>query len=468
MLSLNQRVLIAASAILSSFFGLAGVALDKIYREDAEQALSDRLQGHVYELIAVADLDAGGNLKMPVDVPDSRFSDPSSGLFAQITSNYRDWKWQSASMVGMEIPHPLKLSRTQTVSKRIISQSQRELYSFSYGVGWSDATDPEQAYTFTIIYDLVEFNAGIASFRQSLWVLLGSVAIILLAVQGTILRWGLSPLKRAANELSAIEAGSQSRLQGEYPAELNGLTGNVNALLSHQQEHLERYRKNLGDLAHSLKTPLAILQNAVESRDGAESLSSVVEEQVERMNQITGYQLQRAAASGRTALAAPVPVNDLINKVLSSLQKVYADKNVQSKCTVAEMIEFHGDEGDFMEIIGNLADNAFKWCQQEIQVAAENSAGSQAGQWGLLIQVDDDGPGVPPEMVRYVTRRGHRADNEIAGHGIGLSIVNDIVQVYGGTLEIGASKLGGAKITVKLPGNQEQDRQVMESKPLES
>ena len=97
MLSLNQRVLIAASAILSSFFGLAGVALDQIYREDAEQALSDRLQGHVYELIAVADLDASGNLKMPVDVPDSRFSDPSSGLFAQIASNHRDWKWRSAS-----------------------------------------------------------------------------------------------------------------------------------------------------------------------------------------------------------------------------------------------------------------------------------------------------------------------------------------------------------------------------------
>jgi len=421
-LSLNQRVLIAASAILSSFFGLAGVALDKIYREDAEQALSERLQGHVYELIAVADLDASGELKMPVDVPDSRFSDPSSGLFAQITSNYRDWKWQSASMVGMHIPDSLKLSRTETVSKRIIGSSQRELYSFSYGVGWSDVADPEQAYTFTIIYDLVDFNAGIASFRQSLWVLLGSVAIILLAVQGTILRWGLSPLKHAANELSAIEAGSQSRLQGEYPAELNGLTSNVNALLSHQQEHLERYRKNLGDLAHSLKTPLAILQNAVESRDGIEDLSSVVEEQVERMNQITGYQLQRAAASGRTALAAPVLVNDLINKILSSLQKVYADKSVHSKCVTTELIEFHGDEGDLMEIIGNLVDNAFKWCQQEVQVTVKNNTGIQAGQSDLLIQVDDDGSGVPTEMVQYVTRRGHRADNEIAGHGIGLSL----------------------------------------------
>ena len=453
MLSLNQRVLIAASAILSSFFGLAGVALDQIYREDAEQALSERLQGHVYELIAVADLDASGNLKMPVDVPDSRFSDPSSGLFAQIISNHRDWKWQSASMVGLDLSLPQKLSRTEIVSKRITSPSKRELYSFSYGVGWSDVLDPEQAYTFTIIYDLVEFNAGISSFRQSLWVLLGSVAIILLAVQGTILRWGLSPLKHAANELSSIEAGSQSQLQGEYPAELKGLTGNINALLLHQQEHLERYRKNLGDLAHSLKTPLAILQNAVESRDGVENLPVVVEEQIERMNQITGYQLQRAAASGRTVLAAPVLVNDLINKVLSGLQKVYADKSVASSYMATQSIEFHGDEGDLMEIIGNLVDNAFKWCQQEIQVTAGNIMGSESGQLELLVEVDDDGPGVPLEMVQYVMRRGHRADNEIAGHGIGLSIVNDIIQVYGGTLEIGVSKLGGAKITVQLPNS---------------
>ena len=181
------------------------------------------------------------------------------------------------------------------------------------------------------------------------------------------------------------------------------------------------------------------------------------------MNQITGYQLQRAAASGRTALAAPVLVNDLINKVLSSLQKVYADKNVNANSTATELIEFHGDEGDLMEIIGNLVDNAFKWCQHEIQVTAVNNAGSQTGQLDLLIQVDDDGSGVPPEMVRYVTRRGHRADNEIAGHGIGLSIVNDIVQVYGGTLDIGASKLGGAKIIVKLPGNLGQEHHAGES-----
>ena len=467
MLSLNQRVLIAASAILSSFFGLAGVALDNIYREDAEQALVDRLQGHVYELIAVASFDNSGNLKMPVDLPDARFSNTDSGLYARISSNNSDWIWRSASMSGIHIPPSPKLLRTKKTSERIISPSNSELYLFSYGVGWSDVHESEQAYTFTIIYDLVDFNAGIASFRNNLWMLLGSVAIILLAVQGTILRWGLFPLKHAANELSAIEAGSQLQLEGEYPEELKGLTSNINALLTQQHEHLERYRKNLGDLAHSLKTRLAILQNSVDNRDDADDLSAVVEEQVERMNQITGYQLQRAAASGRTVLAAPVLVNELINKVLNGLQKVYADKKINANYAVTDSIEFHGDEGDLMEIIGNLADNAFKWCKREINVTAKYIESKQSGQWDLFIQVEDDGSGVPPEMVNYVTRRGQRADYEIAGHGIGLSIVNDIVQVYGGTLEIGTSQLGGAKIIVKLPGSPEDGLNITDLKSLE-
>ena len=151
---------------------------------------------------------------------------------------------------------------------------------------------------------------------------------MLLAVQGTILRWGLAPLRQAENELTAIETGQQARLQGKYPPELRGLTGNINALLSHQQEHLERYRRTLGDLAHSLKTPLAVLQSSAENPQDPNELQAVVKEQVERMNQLTGYQLQRAATSGWSVLAAPVDVRAISQKVLAGLRKVYAEKAV--------------------------------------------------------------------------------------------------------------------------------------------
>jgi two-component system sensor histidine kinase PhoQ len=446
-------VLVAASAILSSFFGLAGATLDRIYRDSAEQALVETLQGHVYALIAAAGLDSKGKLYMPAKIPDVRFSIIDSGLFAQVASNVSDWRWRSVSMDDLSIPFATGLDRTEHRSEKITLPDGRQLYLYSYGVVWSDSNDPNQAYTFSVAQDLQGYNAQVASFRRSLWGSLGGVALLLLAVQGTILRWGLSPLKQATDELAAIEAGKQPRLQGVYPKELSGLTSNINTLLSQQQEHLERYRRTLGDLAHSLKTPLAVLQNAVENQQPDDNLTTVVREQVERMNQITGYQLQRAATSGWTALVAPVDISKITHQVVNGLQKVYADKKVTATMDMAGRLEFPGDEGDLMEIIGNLVDNAFKWSQRRVCVLAETKPGPEEDQWDLFLRVEDDGPGIPSEMVRYVMQRGRRAESDIAGHGIGLSIVRDIVQVYGGSLEIGVSKWGGAAVNVWLPAH---------------
>lgn len=459
MLSLNLRVLIAASAILSSFFGLAGFTLDGVYRNTLEQSMEEQLQGHVYALIASAGLNENGFMVMPDTVADTRFSDSESGLYAQITSNRGWWLWRSQSMMNIEIPFNDRLARTEKSRKIITGKSGRQLYLFSYGVEWSDTDDPHQAVTFSVAKDMAGFNDKLSEFRRSLWGSLGGVALLLLAVQGMILRWGLSPLKHAAEELAGIEAGQQARLQDEYPLELRGLTGNINILLSQQQEHLERYRRTLGDLAHSLKTPLAILQSTAEStaesaakNSGSEqSLSKVVEEQVERMNQITGYQLQRAATSGWTALAAPVNVQEVTRKVFAGLDKVYADKQVDAVYEVDASVEFHGDEGDLLEIIGNLVDNAYKWCDRRVKLVAKNQPGPAESQQDFLLCVEDDGEGVAPDMVRYVLQRGRRADSDIAGHGIGLSIVNDIAQVYSGTLDIVTSELGGAAVNVWLP-----------------
>jgi two-component system sensor histidine kinase PhoQ len=451
MLSLNLRVLIAASAILSSFFGLAGVTLDRVYRTNAEQSLEEQLQGHIYALIASAGQNDKGQMVMPFAVPDVRFSHLDSGLYAQVVSNDGRWIWKSASMRDLDIPFNDRLARTEINRKQVTLNSGQQLYLFSYGVGWSDVNDPHQAFTFSVAQDMAAFNGKLADFRNSLWGTLGGVALLLLAVQGTILRWGLAPLKHAAEELEGIKAGQQARLQDEYPLELRGLTGNINILLSQQQEHLERYRRTLGDLAHSLKTPLAILQGAVENHPSRQMLSQVVKEQVERMNQITGYQLQRAATSGWTALAAPVNVQEVTRKVFAGLNKVYADKHVEASYEVADTVEFHGDEGDLMELIGNLVDNAYKWCHRRVKLVAKIRPGPDDYQHDFLLCVEDDGEGVAADMVSYVMQRGRRADSVIPGHGIGLSIVADIAQVYGGTLEIGVSELGGAAVNVCLP-----------------
>lgn len=451
MLSLNRRVLIAASAILASFFGIAGATLDQLYRKNSEAALIERLQGHIYILIASSQLDDLDQLHFPNELPDIRFSTVNSGLYAQIVRNDGSWSWRSKSMGERVMPFIQPLARTETKMRRYRDESGARLLLYSYGVAWSDQPQSPLAFTFSVAQDLSGFNADLYEFRKNLWGILAGVAILLLAVQGTILRWGLSPLKHASAELAAIEAGAQQTLRGDYPRELQGLTGNINALLKHQQEHLERYRNSLGDLAHSLKTPLAILQNATENGTDSVTLAPVVREQVERMNQITGYQLQRAATSGWTTLAAPVNIKAIIDKVVGGLAKVYAEKRLQVSCEVDESLEFHGDEGDLYEIIGNLLDNAFKWGRQRVAVVARSQPGATPDQQVLFLSVEDDGPGVSPDQARDVIQRGFRADQTIAGHGIGLSIVKDIVQVYGGEVEIAVATLGGAAVKLRLP-----------------
>ena len=450
MLSLNSRVLIAASAVLASFFGLAGVTLDRVYTQSAKTALKDRLQGEVHALIASAALDSEGKVYIPENYEDERFMMVLPELYAQITVNGKELIWRSPSLTDIDLHFAMGLERNESVFHEVTLANGDSYATYSLGVAWDD-TPEMYIYTFSSAENLLATHKQIAHFRSNLWGWLGGVALILLAVQGTILRWGLAPLQIAANELSAIEVGKQQRLEHDYPGEMKGLTNNVNALLDHQQEHLERYRHTLGDLAHSLKTPLAVLQSAVDEEKSNAKIVQTVQEQLNRMNQITEYQLQRAATAGQLPLKAPVSVHTIIEKVMNSLNKVYAEKQVLTHTDVKTEVVFHGDESDLMEIIGNLADNAFKWCKNRVSISAQLRRDSSDKSSTIVIRVDDDGPGIPRQMIHQVVQRGVRADQGISGHGIGLSVVQDIVRIYGGQLEISNSRYGGASITISLP-----------------
>lgn len=449
MLSLNSRVLFAASAVLASFFGLAGITLDRFYTQSAETALKDRLQGKVHALIATADINEMGRVYIPEIFPGTHFPVVLPTLYAQITANDDEVIWKTPSLLELALNFPTGLARNEEIYKHVTLANNEMFATYSLGVAWDDISH-DYIYTFSAAENLAGMHEQINHYRKNLWGWLGGVALVLLAVQGSILRWGLAPLQTAAGELAAIEAGKQSRLQHQYPGEMKALTDNLNALLNHQQEHLERYRHTLGDLAHSLKTPLAVLQSAAEETKSESKFVQTVQEQLYRMNQITEYQLQRAATAGQIPLKAPVSVYDIVKKVLKSLNKVYAEKGVASEFTVDKSLVFHADESDLLEVIGNLADNAFKWCKHYvgINVKMHVAAGYKAAE--LVITVEDDGLGIPNEMINQVVQRGVRADQGISGHGIGLSVVQDIAQIYGGRLEIKTSQHGGASITAIL------------------
>ncbi|MCI0505794.1 MAG: ATP-binding protein [Gammaproteobacteria bacterium] len=449
MLSLNARVLIAASAILAAFFSLAGFTLDRAYRLSSQEALIKRLEVQVYALIALAAIDDAGNVYMPDAYTETSFLNYSPDTYARISDPDGRIVWSSPTPVGINLPYKVRLTRNQTDFSYATVNQNFSVAIYSHGIAWHDQA--HKVYTFSVAEKLDDFNRQVTLYRRNLWGLLGGVALLLLVVQGAIIRWGLAPLDRVSGELVAIEAGRKQRLSENYPGELKGLTDNVNALLGHQQDHLERYRHTLGDLAHSLKTPLAVLQSTLDEKMIEPSSARVIQEQLDRITQISEYQLQRAATAGQSPLIAPVDIDQTIQKVVNSLSKVYADKNVKAELDIDKGIVFHGDEGDLMEVMGNLTDNAFKYCRQRVRITAKMHLHDRKNLQGLLFSVEDDGPGVPDEMVKHVVQRGVRVDQGISGHGIGLSVVQDIAQIYGGELNISSGAMGGALVSVWLP-----------------
>ncbi|MES9923214.1 MAG: ATP-binding protein [Candidatus Thiodiazotropha endolucinida] len=444
--SIHQRLLLAASLVLSAFLGLTGLALDKAFRSASEEALQARLYSSVYALLAAAEEDEAGRLRMPQVLTDPRFNRPESGLYAQVSGTQESYLWISPSSVG----HKLGFVREMQPGESKFEQFKLDgaaTMGLSFGVVWEDFQGRELQYVLAVAEDLKPLQEQIAAFRDTLFLWLGGAALLLLLVQGWVLRWGLHPLREVAQALTEIESGREDQLKGDYPKELNRLTSNINSLIRHAQARQQRYRDSLGDLAHSLKTPLAVLQGVAENEcDNRQAIKNTLREQVERMNQIVSHQLQRAAASGSSVLTQNLSVKPVVERIAGSLEKVYREQRITWDLDIAEGVLFRGDEGDLMELLGNLMENACKYGHGHVRIRAVTGK-------DLHLSVEDNGKGIPEDQVESVLQRGHRADQQLPGQGIGLSVAADIVAAYGGRIEIGvAEQLGGAAVQVYLPG----------------
>jgi two-component system sensor histidine kinase PhoQ len=281
----------------------------------------------------------------------------------------------------------------------------------------------------------------------------GALMLLLIGALWLLLRFLMAPLRRVEREIEAIEAGALDELGTDYPRELLGLTTNLNTLLRSERERLARYRNTLGNLAHSFKTPLAVMRNLLGGAEGKVlPAAAQLDEQVGRMDDIVKYQLKRAAASGGSGIGtAPVDVREAFDALRGALLKVYVERGLACELAVADGAVFMGDREDLTEIAGNLLDNAFKWARTRVRATVERLPKANARRDGLSIVIEDDGPGVPPAERQRVLKRGARLDERVSGQGIGLSVVSELVQLNGGSIAIGDSPLGGARIEVRLP-----------------
>jgi two-component system sensor histidine kinase PhoQ len=448
MLSLTNRLLLASSAVLAGFLGVTGLVLDNAFRESAETALRDRLQGHVYALLAASDVDTQGMLHLPAELPDARFSQPASGLYAEVIDSLGKPLWQAKSMLGVSIPPTPMPTIGQRRFDEISTERGVALFSLAFTVSWESAAKQQRLYTYRVLENRNSVSAQIARFRQSLWGWLGAAALLLLVVQGVILRWSLGPLRRVADDVRAIEAGLAHRLHGTYPRELRHLTDNLNGLLESAELHLKRYRDSLGNLAHSLKTPLAVLRNAIDHEQDIGALRTLAGDQISAMTQLVEFQLHRAAAAGRTAMITPVAIQPVVENIIAALSKVYADKGVVVDLDVDQQAVFPGDAGDLTEMLGNLLDNAFKWCRQRVRIVIRMTMNQSDSI--IDISVEDDGPGIPEPLKAAVLQRGVRADESAPGHGLGLAMVQDTVRLYQGEWRLGTGTLGGLQVNLRF------------------
>jgi two-component system sensor histidine kinase PhoQ len=449
--SLHGRLLLAATLTLTGFLGATGAALYNAFRDSAEAGLRERLLGYAYALLAAADEDRDGRLLLPRALPDPRFSNPESGVYALVRSTDGRFAWRSPSLTGRDgdflRPQP---PGTQAYHDQTLGELQVQVINF--GIAWEDYLGSARHYTLAVASDTAPLLAEVAGFRSALWTWLGGLALALLLAQALILRWGLAPLRRVAADLRRIEAGRADRLEGAYPRELRGLTASLNALIASSQASQQRYRNSLGDLAHSLKTPLAILRNAADG-DPPRDFRATVSEQVQRMDGIVQHQLRRAAAAGPGGLGRALPVAPQAERLARSLAKVYRDKALSLEQALDPGARFFGDEGDLLEVLGNLMDNACKYGRSRLRITAAPLAAPGSGRAGLLLRVEDDGPGIDPARAPEVLQRGRRMDQSMPGQGLGLSVAADIVAVYGGQIGIGSSALGGAALEVRFPAS---------------
>ncbi len=444
--SLRFRLLVTEGVVLAIFFTLVAIILEKGFLDSAEQALRDRLQVQVYTLLSAAKLNESGELVMPPSLPEPRFGTPGSGLYGFIQQAKKNMVWRSQSAIGLEeMLEPVELSAGK--SEFVIVKHHR--YAVHSDVILKSTNGMEREFIFTVTEDIRFVSTQIEHLRNVLRIWLLVIGVTLIFIQFVLLRWSLKPLRNIVDDLNAVDKGHKNLLNGYYATELAGLASNLNAFIVHERAHLDRYRNNLADLAHSLKTPLAILQGCIESfSDNKET----VREQLSRMNQIIEYQLQKAAAKAELKAVKNIDICQVIMKIKASLDKVYLDKGIHFDLSIPEQHLIYYEEGDLYEIIGNLMDNACKWCHHSVKVTVDINQRKNRRNFSVLLQIEDDGPGIPVEKYNEILKRGIRADENIHGHGIGVTVVYEIVNLLSGTLEGGTStSLGGMRWRVYLP-----------------
>lgn len=435
--SLSLRLIAAAVIWLTAMLAVGGVVLALALRDTVEREFTYRLDALLKAMIAATDIAPDGTVVLVRPLGDPRFDRVFSGWYWQVTEpggrqvrSRSLWDSVIAPVDGGQGLH----------TRRIAGPNGETLLVVERDLLFADARGPVHL---LVAGDLREVDDGVVRFNLLLVSALGLMGLGMAIAVVIQVRYGLRPLRAMATDLRAVREGVQARLSGRYPREVAPLAEAMNGVLDKDAELIERARTHVGNLAHGLKTSLAVA--SAELAGAADR--KVLAEQFEVMRRLVEHHLGRASAvagAGRS-IGARVALRPVAQDIAAALAKVFAERKPAIDLDIADDVTFHGHREDLEEILGNLMENACKWARGRVAVSARDDGKA------LVLSVDDDGPGMPQAEADDAARRGRRLDEKVPGWGLGLSIVSDLVQVNGGELRFRRSGLGGLSVVVRIP-----------------
>jgi len=449
--SIARRMLVAAAIWSVAVLLVAGWSLQAFYRTETDQQLDVALNETLTTLAAAVNSEAGeiqfDEAKFPRD---ERFSRALSGRYWA----FLDLDGQNAIVGRKESESFFDEDAIATPAIRVEAVKQpgailhldapgpdnRQMRTAIQAVSFPDKAQPILLYA---AIDRTSADASVGSFTLRLGIALGVLAVGLIGGVLVLIRYGLRPLHEIEDKLGDVRAGRRDKLDGEYPSELSPLVREINTLITHNRNVVDRARTHVGNLAHALKTPLAVLKNEAK---GSDKLSDLVRRQTEAMTSNVNSYLKRAQAAAQAeVLGVRTEVKEPVEGIARMLERLHRDKGVAIDVDVDPKAVFRGERGDFDELVGNLLENAAKWCKSRVNVTVTRSDD------GLEVKVDDDGPGLPAEHRAKALERGKRLDESEPGTGLGLSIVSELADIYGGRLHLEDSPIGGLRARLVLP-----------------
>lgn len=446
--SLTRRLIWLASAWILAALLATGLVLTHTFKESALRRLSADLSKMLDQVILATEVSTDGVTSRQLN--DQATLDLFGGAYWQVAQPTSEGRlllltkstslWDQTLLVPPELPAMLTDAAGETISFNADGPDGAPLR-----VAATLKRISERDVVFMAAVDRAAVDADVRQFATVAWTALGLLGLGLVIAVFLQVQIGLRPLFALRNEIADVRKGKAARIAGDYPVEIAPLAQQVNRLLDHNQDVVERQRTHVGNLAHALKTPLSVMLTEAEGRD--DPLADVVRRQSEAMRGQVEHHLRRARAAARAqGLGDRTPVAEVIDEMAVMLERVFQSKGVEIDWRAPDELHFLGEKQDLQEILGNLVENACKWSTRRVRI----SAGGTGLGWMVAV-IEDDGPGLEDAQLATVLKRGERLDETAPGSGLGLAIVDDLARAYGGRLVLGRSDLGGLKATLDLP-----------------